>query len=175
VVIPFIEKQLFNFLWEKTATIGKLFEENIQCTLGGKYYLLMQTLHPEDRHFILKTWGTLNLLGWSSPCRTVIENEQWILTFKIIYLVYYFCTVGTLWHLHKFLQYIIAEFTPSVILLYPLPIPGIVSTGLIFPLISMSTQYLHHVHLLHSPHILLHPTKTNPPNRTSSTLLVSFL
>jgi hypothetical protein len=40
--------------------------------------------------------------------------------------------------------------TPSIILLYPHPpIPGIVSTGLIFPFTYMST-YFHHITLLHA-------------------------
>jgi hypothetical protein len=31
---------------------------------------------------------------------------------------HYCCTEGTLWHLQNFLQFIIAEFTPSIMLLY---------------------------------------------------------
>jgi hypothetical protein len=44
---------------------------------------------------------------------------------------------SALWHLQRFLQgvkYIILEFTPSTAFLYPSPIPGTVSTGIIFAL-----------------------------------------
>jgi hypothetical protein len=41
----------------------------------------------------------------------------------IFKLSYYCCTGGTLWHLQKFLWYIIVEFTPSATLLYFSPLP----------------------------------------------------
>jgi hypothetical protein len=50
------------------------------------------------------------------------------------------------------------------------PIPGIVSTGLIFPFTYMCTQYLHHIHpptpFLHISPFPLVPTP--PPGRTCS-------
>jgi hypothetical protein len=54
---------------------------------------------------------------------------------------------GQLWHLQKFFQRIILEFTHSIVLLYSLfPIPRIVSTGLIFPV-----TYLYIIFLPYSP------------------------
>jgi hypothetical protein len=57
-----------------------------------------------------------------------------------------------------------------IILLYPsCPIPGIVSTGLIFPFIYICRHYLYHIHpLIHFPHILHPSTGTNPKERTCS-------
>jgi hypothetical protein len=55
--------------------------------------------------------------------------------FKRFYFILFFycCARGTLWHLQTCFQYIILEFTPSSILFHsPSPIPGIISTGVLF-------------------------------------------
>jgi hypothetical protein len=65
------------------------------------------------------------------------------------------------------------EFTPSTTLLYPLPIPGIVSIGIIFAFTNMCVQYLH---CIHPPILFLcHLPPPNPPLccRICSALLFS--
>jgi hypothetical protein len=79
-------------------------------------------------------------------------------SYFLSFLLYYCYTGGTQWHLQKFLQYIIVEVTPSIILFYPIsPIPVIVSTCLIFPFSYMST-YFHHIqppsHFPYIPHFI---------------------
>jgi hypothetical protein len=50
--------------------------------------------------------------------------------------------------------------------IFPSPRPGIVPTGIIFPLTYMCTQYMHHIHLLAPfPCLLTPPTGTNLPRQ----------
>jgi hypothetical protein len=65
---------------------------------------------------------------------------------------------------------------PSIILILPSPIPGIVSAGLIFPFINMCTQNLYHIHTpIPLPHIFPPPTDTNTPRKDLFCLLVLWI
>jgi hypothetical protein len=92
------------------------------------------------------------------------EGNPEALTF---FFFFYCCAGATLWHLQNFLQYteyIIVDFTPSTTLLSP--VPGVVSTGLIFPFTYLCTQYLHHIHLpTPFPYLLPAPIGTNAPRK----------
>jgi hypothetical protein len=90
---------------------------------------------------------------------------------------FYCCGENSLWYLQKLLQYmqwVIVELTPFIILYSPSPIPGIVSTDLIFAFTYTSSQFLHYIHspkyfyLIHTP---FHCYQC--PYRTCSAILFS--
>jgi hypothetical protein len=63
---------------------------------------------------------------------------------------------------------------PPPFSLTPTPIPGVVSTGIIFPFTYICTQYLCCIHSPMSfPHLLPPSTGTSPSGRTCPTLLFS--
>jgi hypothetical protein len=70
---------------------------------------------------------------WNPLKSSIVILPAWF----FLFLIFYCCAGGTLWHLQKFLQYIkyiIVEFTLSIVILCPLfPFPGIVSTVFTFP------------------------------------------
>jgi hypothetical protein len=80
---------------------------------------------------------------------------RWGIYFLFLYILlfyfYYCCTGGTLWHLQKFIQYIIVEFTP----------PSFSSIPYVFLYIYIYEIYIYeiyiyiHIHLLIFSHIFL--------------------
>jgi hypothetical protein len=85
--------------------------------------------------------------NWS-PRQTIVKKIRQINKWITSFYFYYCCTVGTLWNLPKFLQCIIIEFTPFIIL--PYPIPGTVS--------QLSFFHFHTwVHNISTTFTLLHP------------------
>jgi hypothetical protein len=98
-----------------------------QCSLQVHIVLFSDGLkisYRFQRLFILPT-----------SCSNFAYPKLQFLKIPIVFLMFHYCcTRGILWHLQKFLQYIIVELTSSIILfILPSPSPGIVSEGLIFP------------------------------------------
>jgi hypothetical protein len=96
-----------------------------------------------------------------------------------LFFIFFIVVLGgdTLGHLQKFLQCIMCEFTLSMALLYlPSPIPGVVSTGIIFCIcIHVYTVYAPYspFYPLSPPPLPSHWYQPSPGGRTRSTLLFS--
>jgi hypothetical protein len=104
-----------------------------------------------------QTWAKqqIPLKFWKQDIYLNLEVHKEMNT---IFVYFYFCTEGTMWHLQKFLQYIIAEFTSPIILLYSLSLfAGIVSIGLIFSI------YID-VHIIFTPYSPSHTLSLYPPS-----------
>jgi hypothetical protein len=89
-----------------------------------------QELHSgfsqKDEHFKMYFESCEVYIWFMIVC--IFFYQMWLNFQSGIYMFCY-CVGGTLWHLTKFLQYIIyviLEFTPFIILLYPPSIPGTV-------------------------------------------------
>jgi hypothetical protein len=96
--------------------------------------------------------------GWEDFNVINFRLIEWISFLKINF---YYCTGDKLWHLQKFLQYITIEFTPSIILLFPLFPYSWNSFHLYTYVPNISTIFI----LLYSSLIppLSHCNYTNPP------------
>jgi hypothetical protein len=106
----------------------------LTCSSLNNVWWKIQVHFQNDR--IMKTCSKKN------PILLIV-----LISFKFIESWYFLFFVvlggGSVWHLQMFLHYIILEFTSSIIHPY-LPqhtIPGIVSTGIIFPFTYMCKQY----------------------------------
>jgi hypothetical protein len=106
------------------------------------------------------------LCHWATPsvllffcCLWSYVKSPFIFLFNFL-LSYYCFTGSSFWHLQKCLQYILAKFTHSIILLDhpPSSVLRIVSADLIF---LFSFDYHNHPPILF-PYIFLSPSSTNP-------------
>jgi hypothetical protein len=93
-----------------------------------------------------------------APLPSSVSSDSTLL-FKKILLAYNSCT---LWYLHMCLKYILARFTPSIILLPTLL--RTISTGFVFLIAHMDTKHIHHIHP-QSPFPCAHSPSTGTHSR----------
>jgi hypothetical protein len=128
--------------------------EFTQNVLQRDFFPIFAYDYIEIKHFFNKSITEVIVIFSLNP---VMQPISFI--YLLFLLSSYCCFGGTLWHLPKFLQYIILEFTPSIILLYP-PLPHSWNS---FNMSYFSISCFHYIHPpTPFPYICPPPTGDNP-------------